>query len=80
MLEKNEVLVGAKQGLSDYELVAAFRDRNITHTSHVKGEVVRETLTMEFPNKLARGGARHSASGISPSYLRTSDRQLGELF
>ena len=54
LLEKNEVLVGAKLGLTDYEVVESFRNCNIADTSQLRDGVVRKKLTTEFANKLAR--------------------------
>ena len=54
LLGQNEFLVEAKHGLADYQLSTSFRNSNVTDAYPFRDEVIRQTLTMEFANKLER--------------------------
>ena len=65
VVRENEALVEEVYGLTDYELVAAFRNSNITNAYHFRDDVIRQTLTMEFAGQLDRGGGCMDLRGIS---------------
>ena len=76
LLEKDDVLVEAGRGLSDSELIKAFRASNVVRTYRFKREVTRQSMAVDFPAHLERGSEGQESCGDSPSYLRTIDRQL----
>ena len=55
LLDKNDISVGAKQGLTDYELIATLRISNILNTCLFKKEIRLGAKTMEFAQKMAIG-------------------------
>ena len=74
LLERKDVTMDDAHGLTDGEIIKAFRASTILNTYRFKDEIVRQTATVEFPGRMGRGGQDLKFRGI---YKRICD-QLGE--
>ena len=75
MLGKNGVLVEEGHGLTDYELVKAFRNCSVMGDYQFREDFIRRTLTVVFASQLELGETGMEFRGDSPPYLRIENKQ-----
>ena len=87
LLGKNDVIKDDEQGLTDGELVKAFRAGNIVDIRHnivdicqFKCEIIRLTTTMDYAERMERDEQDMEFSANFAVYLRTIDSKLQHEF
>ena len=80
MLGKNDVLMEAREGLTDSGLMISFRASNILRTYRFKEEITRQATTVDFATHLERVVEDVEFRENSSAYPRTIDRQVPNEF
>ena len=75
-LGKTVLLLDDEQGLTDGEPIKACVTCSIPNAYQFKGEIIRQTMTMELAGRLARDEQDMEFRGGFSAYLRTIDRKL----
>ena len=74
LLRKNDVLASRTQGLSDFEIMFAYRGSYIVNNYKFKDEIVRRAETMESAKKCEESAAYREFRGCFLVYLLDFDR------
>ena len=80
LLEKNDVLTDDGRGLTDGEIIESPRSSKILDTYQFSNGIIRQSATMDSPERMGRDEQDLEFRENFPAYLRTTDRHIQHEF